>query len=106
MNPQALPDSNADDVLQRLERLQHAQLAAIQSLAERMDRLAQALELDARHSLGARLTPSERGAIAQARSGATADDLVRQFNLQPADAELLVALHGRAANPASVTQFS
>lgn len=106
MNLQAMNRNDADDVLQRLERLQHAQLAAIQSLAERLDRLAQALDLDARHSLSARLTPSEQGAIAQARAGASADDLVRQFCLRPADAELLVALHGRAAGPASVTQFS
>jgi hypothetical protein len=92
--------------IERVERLQHAQHSALQSLAERLDRLTAMLEADTRHSLVAPQVRAESAAISLARSGARLEDLVRNCGLRTAEAELLLALYGRANTAASVTRVA
>jgi hypothetical protein len=92
--------------LERVERLQHAQYSAMQALAERLDRLTAMLAADARHSLVAPQARAEGAAISMARSGARLEDLVRSCGLRTAEAELLLALYGRANSAASVTKVA
>jgi hypothetical protein len=98
--------NDLQNALERVERLQHAQYSAMQTLAERLDRLNAMLAADARHSLVAPQARAESAAISMARSGARLEDLVRNCGLRTAEAELLLALYGRANSAASVTKVA
>jgi hypothetical protein len=92
--------------LQRVECLQHAQQAALQMLAQRVDALSALLAADASHGLKARTRRDEGAAIAMAKAGAGIDELIRQCGLRAAEAEMLMTLYGRHAASASVTQVA
>jgi hypothetical protein len=98
--------TDMQSALERVERLQHAHCSALQALAERLDRLNALLAADARHGLAAPQARAEGAAISLARSGARLEDLVRNCGLRTAEAELLLALYGRAHSAASVTKVA
>ena len=98
--------NDLQSALERIERLQHAQYSALLALAERLDRLSAMLAADTRHSLAAPQARAESAAISLARSGARLEDLVRSCGLRAAEAELLLALYGRANAAASVTKVA
>jgi hypothetical protein len=93
-------------VLERIELLQHAQQAALHSLAQRVDRMAQLLDAEARHSLSVPTARDATAAITMARAGAGIADMVRNCGLRAAEAELLLTLYGRRDPVATVTQVA
>lgn len=94
------------EALQRIELLQHAHQAALQGLAERLDRLSASLDADNRHRLAGVSAPGNASPVSLAQSGAGAEDLIRHCGLRAAEAELLLALYGERRADHNVTRVA
>lgn len=91
--------------LRRIEDLQHAQLAATQDLAQRLDRLEAGYRAERQYGAqGLRVPPATATAIRLAAAGAGVDDLIGQCGLRASEAELLRDLYGRVTDRAAGTE--
>jgi hypothetical protein len=94
--------------LEQIAPLIHAQQQAIVRLAEHLDRLAQVIETDRKHSLdkpnGKRLP--EPIAIELTQAGVELPKLLRDCGLAPAEAEFLLEMHARRPAQKTVNQIA